>query len=63
MDALIEVSIDCPYCGASFTTLLDTSGGACDYIEDCAVCCQPIEFQLYFDEDDEPRLSVRRGDE
>lgn len=62
MGALIETTVDCPYCGACFTTLVDASGGECDYIEDCAVCCQPIEFTLYF-EGDEPRLSVRRGDD
>lgn len=63
MDELIEMNVDCPYCGEQFVTLVDTSGGASEYIEDCVVCCQPIEFDLYFDSDGEPRLSVRRGDE
>jgi len=63
MNALLEMEVDCPYCGAQFTTLVDTSGGACDYVEDCAVCCQPIEFSLFFDDSDEPHLSPRRNDE
>jgi hypothetical protein len=37
------VAISCPYCGESFSTQLDLSAGSCSYIEDCQVCCQPIE--------------------
>ncbi|MGD9843144.1 MAG: CPXCG motif-containing cysteine-rich protein [Steroidobacteraceae bacterium] len=37
------VSIACPYCGESYGTPLDLSGGSSTYIEDCQVCCQPIE--------------------
>ena len=62
MQALFEQGVDCPYCGAHFTTLVDTSAGACDYIEDCAVCCQPIEFHLRVDGGD-ALLTLQRGDE
>jgi hypothetical protein len=63
MNALDERPVDCPYCGAVFTTLIDTSAGECDYIEDCAVCCQPIEFQLSFAADGALQLLARRGDD
>jgi hypothetical protein len=43
-------TVQCPYCGESFETLLDTSAGSSRYIEDCQVCCQPIEFQLDVDD-------------
>jgi hypothetical protein len=36
-------TVQCPYCGESFETAVDLSAGAFRYIEDCQVCCQPIE--------------------
>lgn len=63
MEPLFENAIDCPYCGAQFTTLIDVSAGECDYIEDCAVCCQPIELQLRFDAAGDALLEARRGDD
>ena len=41
--------VECPYCGESFETLLDLSAGSASYIEDCQVCCQPIEFKVEVD--------------
>jgi hypothetical protein len=41
--------IQCPYCGERFDTLVDAGSGAAVYIEDCQVCCQPIEFELQLD--------------
>jgi hypothetical protein len=37
------VSVQCPYCGESFEISADVSAGAFSYVEDCQVCCQPIE--------------------
>jgi hypothetical protein len=37
------VSILCPYCWENFETQVDLSAGSCTYVEDCQVCCQPIE--------------------
>jgi hypothetical protein len=56
-------AVQCPYCGESFETAVDTSAGSAHYIEDCQVCCQPIEFTLEV-EDDGTLVSVetRRGD-
>jgi len=42
-------NISCPYCGESFETLIDLSAGSQAYIEDCQVCCQPIEFRISVD--------------
>jgi hypothetical protein len=41
--------VECPYCGESFETAVDTSSGSARYIEDCQVCCRPIEFSLEVD--------------
>ena len=40
------VMVHCPYCGETFETRADTSAGSCSYVEDCQVCCQPIEMTL-----------------
>ena len=40
------VAIQCPYCGESYQTVVDLSGGSQRYIEDCAICCKPIEILL-----------------
>jgi len=37
------VSILCPYCWERFETRVDLTGGSFAYVEDCQVCCQPIE--------------------
>ena len=43
------VTIECPYCGEPFETRLDLSAGSASYIEDCQVCCQPIELRVEVD--------------
>lgn len=46
-DASVQMrAVQCPYCGEPFETVVDFSSGATSYIEDCAVCCRPIEFRL-----------------
>lgn len=41
---MLEASrIDCPYCGEGFDINVDCSAGDQQYVEDCPVCCQPIE--------------------
>jgi hypothetical protein len=37
------VTVQCPYCGEAFETAVDVSVGSFQYVEDCQVCCQPIE--------------------
>jgi transcription elongation factor Elf1 len=56
--------IDCPYCGESFITNVEADDGDQDYIEDCQVCCQPIEVHVEVGFDGESvSLSVRRNDD
>ena len=47
------VAIHCPYCGESYDTVVDVSAGSQSYIEDCAVCCRPIEIILQVGDDGE----------
>jgi hypothetical protein len=39
------ITVDCPWCGESFVTFFDMSAGAQTYIEDCQVCCRPIQLE------------------
>jgi hypothetical protein len=50
---LENLVIHCPYCGEGFETVVDLSAGSQRYIEDCAVCCKPIEINLRVGEDGE----------
>ena len=57
------VVVHCPYCGEPFETSADASGGPCKYVEDCQICCQPIEMELRVDDDGRfQELVTRRGD-
>jgi len=55
---------DCPYCGETFETLVDVSAGNQRYIEDCPVCCRPIECHLEVGMDGEQAtLTTHRDDD
>ena len=46
MSFLIEHEIQCPHCGEVFPITIDTSQGGHDMIEDCTVCCRPIQLTI-----------------
>ena len=58
-----SASIDCPYCGELFEITVDTSVGRQDYIEDCEVCCRPIQFRIRAGANGLPQIEARREDE
>lgn len=60
MNPLEAIDFPCPYCGAENTTLVDNSLGACEYLEDCRLCCQPILIRLELDEEGFPLVEARR---
>jgi hypothetical protein len=43
---LSEKEISCPYCGESVSLLVDESISDQSYIEDCEVCCRPIQLDV-----------------
>lgn len=63
MDDLVSLRARCPYCGESIPVEVDRSAGEQDYVEDCSVCCRPIEMGVSFDEQGRPRVRARREDE
>jgi len=40
----------CPHCGERISMLLDLSAGSQNYVEDCEVCCSPIEISYRAEE-------------
>lgn len=48
----VERDISCPYCGEVITVLIDDSVPHQTYIEDCQVCCRPIEFDVWVSDGD-----------
>lgn len=41
-----EHDLQCPYCWQSISMLIDVSITQQTYIEDCEVCCNPIEVSV-----------------
>ncbi|NNE44017.1 MAG: CPXCG motif-containing cysteine-rich protein [Gemmatimonadetes bacterium] len=57
------VDASCPYCGVSLELLVDVSAGAQHYVEDCEVCCNPMEVRVVIDRDGDPMIDVRHQDD
>lgn len=53
--------ISCPYCGETIEILVDPSVEHQTYIEDCQVCCRPMNMTVTID--DEGRLGVHASGE
>lgn len=63
MNQLIEHRVGCPYCGESLEVLIDPSDANQQYIEDCQVCCKPINFLVSEDFDGQLSVNVFSDDE
>ncbi|THD68804.1 CPXCG motif-containing cysteine-rich protein [Robertkochia marina] len=46
---MLEHFFQCPYCWETISMLLDPSNNQ-TYVEDCEVCCNPIEVTVSFEE-------------
>jgi len=49
-------SLSCPYCGESIEIQIDCSEQEQDYIEDCQVCCRPINLHINIDDAGQPTV-------
>lgn len=63
MNQLQESDISCPYCGEVITILVDGSIEAQQYIEDCQVCCRPIDFRVSVSTDGSCQVEARDENE
>ncbi len=43
-----EYFFTCPHCWENVSMLLDNSISRQEYIEDCEVCCNPIQVSVHF---------------
>ncbi|HXH01087.1 MAG TPA: CPXCG motif-containing cysteine-rich protein [Xanthomonadaceae bacterium] len=60
---LPATDIQCPYCGETISLLVDDSAGDQRYVEDCHVCCRPIEVEVTVDADGDVQVIVSGEDE
>ena len=61
MNYVVDAEIECPYCGESFTISVDTSQGDFTMIEDCTVCCRPMNIDLQCSPGEVVGLEVTRA--
>lgn len=61
-DLIEEQHFDCPACGAPISVLLDLSVTDQSYIEDCEVCCRPLEITVRIGTDAAAHFEARQAD-
>ena len=49
---MFEHFFQCPHCWESISMLLDSSQAYQKYIEDCEVCCNPIQLEVRFEQEE-----------
>lgn len=55
-----EGSYACPSCGETIVVPIDgLSAGVQEYVEDCPVCCTPVELRVEVDEDGSARVRAQ----
>ena len=45
---MFEHFFQCPYCWQKISMLIEPSPQATNYIEDCEICCRPINIEYVF---------------
>jgi transcription elongation factor Elf1 len=55
----MEHYFSCPYCGEQISMVLDLSVGKQTYVEDCEVCCNPIEISYSVEGEELADFSAR----
>lgn len=61
---MVQIQSSCPYCGEQVELDIDEGGGARQqYVEDCAVCCQPWQIAVTRDREGDWNAILRTSDE
>jgi transcription elongation factor Elf1 len=55
----MEHYFGCPYCGEQISMVLDLSTAGQSYVEDCEVCCNPIEISYTVEEEELASFGAR----
>ncbi|MBC2608092.1 CPXCG motif-containing cysteine-rich protein [Pelagicoccus albus] len=53
MNLELNENVPCPYCGETVGIVVDCTLGSQNFVEDCQVCCRPIEYTILIDEEGE----------
>ncbi len=61
MDLLAEANVICPHCGEEYSTMVDTTQGSHETIEDCPVCCRPIQVNVECEPGELLSIDASRG--
>ena len=58
-----DYSFSCPNCGEELSVRLDRTGGKDQsFIQDCEVCCKPIQIAVRFEGEEVTWFSAETGD-
>ena len=57
-ELISEEPCHCPFCAEPISIVVDFSAGSQTYIEDCQVCCQPMEVSINVDADGDRSVEV-----
>jgi len=58
-----QKTVQCPYCGEHIDVMIECTDIGHSYIEDCQVCCRPINMQIGMQEDGEIAVLVSHENE
>ena len=58
----MDASVICPFCGEPTEVSVDDEAGKQTFIQDCDVCCNPIQLEIRRDEWGDPEVRVERTD-
>jgi hypothetical protein len=63
VNELIQHTVQCPYCWELIEVLIDGSVDEQVYIEDCQVCCRPINFSVNIEVDESVSIKALHEDD
>ena len=55
-------SVQCPYCGETIDVGIENLNEAQRFIEDCTVCCRPIQYEVNRNDEGETDVMADRSD-
>ena len=59
---VFEVSTQCPACFEWVEIVVDRDDRG-RMVQDCDVCCRPMDVSVHWSEEDEPQISVRSAND
>ena len=55
-------NVQCPYCGEQIEVDIEVLEEAQSFIEDCSVCCRPIQLEVETNSEDEVEVIASRSE-